>query len=1369
MLKKQPFFIFLIVFVFVFTKVQAQCPVTITPTPTSVCVGETMTLTAIGGTTYTWSPNAGGLNGATAVITPLSNTVYSVTATSGTCTATQTVAVVVNSLPSLTVVATPTAICPGATATLTASGATNYTWCASAGGGNAITTTVTPAAYTTYTLTGSNGTCTATQVVDVAISPTPTISIVTNAPNVCTLGASTLTASGAINYTWSANAGGGTTPSVVVNPAATSVYTVTGANSAGCTATQTISVNVVPFLSVFIAANPSGVCAGGTSTLTATGASSYTWSPNAGGGTSATTVVSPAAGTIYTVTAKSGACIATQTVNIPIISSMSVSIFATSSTVCAGQTATLTATGGSSYSWSSNTGGATTQTVAVTPFVSTIYSVTATNGSCSATQTVAIMVNPTPTLSIVASPTSVCAAGSSTLTVSGATSYTWSASAGGVNTSTTVVTPAVTTVYSVTGSDGTCTSTQTITLNVVPFLTISLTANPSSVCSAGTTTLTAGGANTYTWCTAAGSVNTATTVVTPTVNTTYTVTGTNGSCVASQTVNVSVVPSMTISITSSPPSVCYGQTATLTVNGASSYTWSPNVASVTTQTVAVTPLSNTVYSVSAASGACVATASVLVTVKTNTLDITPPVGTTTLYCTGTTYQFGAVDTTAGGTTVQYYQWWSTPSLGVVMTNSMCTICNGPNTTFATTGTYTLTTVVNLSNGCIDTANYVVSVVQTPTVNITTPPPITVCQGGTGDTIRIVGAGLAGTYSWTPQVNIATQWAAGDSILINPPVTGVYNYTVVGTNAAGCPSAPIVVTATVNAPPVVTAYSGIFPYISHVDSICSLASTSVHLDLSYPVTGATYTWTSAPNANLGTPFASSSAVTPIYTGNVDTTYTYYANLTIPGCPAYPTYTVYVVVVPTPTAYVVSDTVENCNKMGDSLKVTSNPSAGVTFTWTPNYALSSSTGSGVFVNPASSLNITKTYYVTPSITVGNNTCIGKPDSVKVLIGDTTDAQITPRYWIDCAGMVDTLTASPAITALNGTYKYYWTIPAVATGTVVTPGSGDQIAITPSAIGIYTLTVTGTCVKKKTTEVLVAVNNCATPIPTFTLTADTICRRHCITYTDLTEQNGTVRPLFYMWTFTVQPPQISIFCLGVPGCIIRHDTVWFEASDSTALPKIKVCYYQNSALNGAFPVTEYVSHGPSTPFMSASTSSVITVYDGPLANAGPNQTVTLGQGATLTGSNSSGTLATISSYSWSPNIDLSCTNCENTVATPSVNTHYVLTVTDHNGCTDTSNVTVFVNEECFDPFIPSAFSPNGDKENDTLFVRSNCLTNFTFKVFDRWGEKVFETENMLHGWDGKFRGEAMNAAVFVFTLEGYLKNGKSVKQKGNVTLVK
>jgi len=348
--------------------------------------------------------------------------------------------------------------------------------------------------------------------------------------------------------------------------------------------------------------------------------------------------------------------------------------------------------------------------------------------------------------------------------------------------------------------------------------------------------------------------------------------------------------------------------------------------------------------------------------------ISPPINTYT-YCTGVPYQFTG---NANSGTVLWYQWSCISPVGVTILNSACSTCNGPTFTFANTGTYSLTLIVNMNTGLNDTATFSLTVVQTPTIQ-TSPSILNVCQGGSvGNMIYVSGAGAAGNYTWSPMINIVTTYTGGDSVLINPPNTGVYSYSVVGTSTGGCASLPKVVTATVSAPPLINAHAT-------DDSICSYLNTSVHMDPSYPVIGTTYTWTATANANLGTPYSQSSAVSPIYSGNVDTTFVYYGNLTVPGCPAYPTFTVYVVVVPSPTVHVVSDTVTNCNHLGDSLKVTGNPTTSVNFIWAPSSGLSATTGSGVFANP----NSPKTYYVTPSIQVGSNICVGKRDSVKVLI--------------------------------------------------------------------------------------------------------------------------------------------------------------------------------------------------------------------------------------------------------------------------------------------------------------------------------------------------------------------------------------------------
>ncbi len=87
----------------------------------------------------------------------------------------------------------------------------------------------------------------------------------------------------------------------------------------------------------------------------------------------------------------------------------------------------------------------------------------------------------------------------------------------------------------------------------------------------------------------------------------------------------------------------------------------------------------------------------------------------------------------------------------------------------------------------------------------------------------------------------------------------------------------------------------------------------------------------------------------------------------------------------------------------------------------------------------------------------------------------------------------------------------------------------------------------------------------------------------------------------------------------------------------------------------------------------------------------------------------------------------------------------------------------------FVPNAFSPNGDGNNDTLFVRGQNIKELHFYVYDRWGEKVFETINIDEGWDGTFRGEKMENAVFAYYLTLTYTDGKSETKKGNVSLIR
>lgn len=143
----------------------------------------------------------------------------------------------------------------------------------------------------------------------------------------------------------------------------------------------------------------------------------------------------------------------------------------------------------------------------------------------------------------------------------------------------------------------------------------------------------------------------------------------------------------------------------------------------------------------------------------------------------------------------------------------------------------------------------------------------------------------------------------------------------------------------------------------------------------------------------------------------------------------------------------------------------------------------------------------------------------------------------------------------------------------------------------------------------------------------------------------------------------------------------------------------------------------------------------------------------------------------YVWTPSTSLDNPNSQNPVATPTETTIYTVTVSN-GGCSISDTVMIRIAEFiCGEPniYIPNAFTPNNDGENDILYVRGNNIDEFVFKVFDRWGEKVFETTDITIGWNGTFNGRDSDPAVFVWYLEATCDGGEKYFKKGNTTLIR
>lgn len=182
----------------------------------------------------------------------------------------------------------------------------------------------------------------------------------------------------------------------------------------------------------------------------------------------------------------------------------------------------------------------------------------------------------------------------------------------------------------------------------------------------------------------------------------------------------------------------------------------------------------------------------------------------------------------------------------------------------------------------------------------------------------------------------------------------------------------------------------------------------------------------------------------------------------------------------------------------------------------------------------------------------------------------------------------------------------------------------------------------------------------------------------------------------------------------------------------------------------------------------------------NVGRYPTVDLGTGGIVTAGtvinmNPVITNGPIISYRWTPVTDLSCSNCPRPTAIINKDITYKLEVANNFGCTGSDTIIYKVNCDPNQLFIPNAFSPDGDGTNDVLMVRGKGIATVKyFRIFNRWGQLVFERSNinandLQQGWDGKVNGVLAQPDVYVYTAEAVCTGGSTFVYKGNVTLVR
>ena len=550
-------------------------------------------------------------------------------------------------------------------------------------------------------------------------------------------------------------------------------YRYTDGNSCQTLVDQTITVAADPSLSL---TTNSTICEGESIDLTATGASTYSWSPSTGldQTTGSQVTSSPLSTTMYTVTGVSAAgCTSTANVTITVNKPASITATSTETEICKGETVQLNVTGaagGSTYVWSpaSRVSNYLIRNPTATLSSDTEFTVRVTDGNgCETTDIINVFVHSPPDADA-GSNFDVCNSVDSYLDGSSSTgvaplSYSWTGAGivSGSNTDSPIINIATDQSYTLTVTDGNgCVDTDIV--NVTVNTANANAGTDKTICSGTSVQLSASGGVSYSWSPATGlsDTNVSSPIASPTTTTDYVVTVIDGDgCVDTDAVRVNVVAQPTLNVPGDQ-TICQGESATLDVSGnSSSYSWSGQGLNVLFgSSVIATPSSTTIYEVTGILNGCDITKQIIVYV-----DPLPVVsaGTDDEICRGESIQL------SGTQNVNYAYSWSGPNI--------VTGANTYNPVVAPTTTSDYLLSISDANGCINTDVVRISV-NTVTANAGIDK--TICLG---ETAQLSGSGGV-SYSWVGDnlndENISSPTAT-------PTTVGNHVYTVTVTSNDGC--------------------------------------------------------------------------------------------------------------------------------------------------------------------------------------------------------------------------------------------------------------------------------------------------------------------------------------------------------------------------------------------------------------------------------------------------------------------------------------------------------------------------------------------------------------------------------------------------------
>lgn len=1165
----------------------------------------------------------------------------------------------------------------------------------------------------------------------------------------------------------------------------------------------------------------SGLPASGTWTVTASpGALTTT-------GTGTTTTFSGlTAGATYTFTVtNSGGCTSTASTSAVLNTAPTAAtapvIGAITQATCSVSTGSVALSGlPSSGSWTITTtpGGTTTtgsgSTTTLTGLTAgTTYTFTVTNASgCTSPSSANAVLNTAPTIPtapVIGSITQpTCTVSTGSVDLSGLpASGTWTVTAApggttttGTGTTTTFsgLTAGTTYTFTVTNSDG-CSSSASANaiLNAAPSSAstpvIGTITQPTCTVSTGSVALSglpASGTWTVTispGATTSTGTGTATTITGLTAGTTYTFTVTNASgCTSAASANAVInaapaVPTAPIVGAITQPT-CSVSTGTVDLSGLpASGTWTITAlpGSLTTTGTGTTSsftglTAGTTYTFTITNAAgCTSTASTNAIIGTAPgAPSAPVIGTITQpTCSVSTGSVALSGLPSSGT------WTLTTTPGGATSTGTGTTTTITGLTAGTTYTF----IVTNAAGCSSTtsANAAInSAPTTPTAPIIGTITQPTCSVATGS-VDLSGLPASGTWTVTTSPGGSTSTGTGTTTTLTGLTAGT-TYTFTLTNSAGCTS-----TASTNAVINTAPTTPTTPVIGSISQpTCSVATGAVDLS-GLPSSG---TWT--VTANPGALTATGTGTTTTFTGlTAGTTYTFTVT-NAAGCTSAASVNAVIGAQPsTPTSPIVgSITQPTCSNTTGSVDLSGLPASGTwTVTSTPGGATATGTGTTTTI---SGLIAGTTYSFTVTNSVGCTSTVSTNAVINVLPAAPSDPTASVTTQPTCAIPTGTIT----ITAPTGSnFEYSIDGSTYQTGTTFT-------GLTPGNYSVTVQDLSTGCVS--TGVVTLTVNSVAgAPVITILTEVDVTCFGDTDGSASIQVSGGS-SPYTYTWspsggsgdvasglaagsyTVTVTDnigcSSVETIVIGTPGLLVVGGVETNVSCTSSTAGSIATNVTGGS---GSYTYLWTPDGETSTSLTGLSAGSYgITVTDANGCTANESYTIVTNGSLLVSvtpiyseidaGESVELTATGGTNYSWTPSIGLSCDTCNVTTASPTTTTTYIVTVSDDNGCFGQDTAIVKVNIMCGEFFVPNIFSPNGTgpSENNHLCVYGTpaCIAELNFAIYNRWGEKVFETTDITQCWNGMYKEKMMNSGIFVYKLNATLIDGTEIEQSGNITLV-